>query len=83
MEAAIDILRDEQDGCPRLVTDLEDFNEKYCKIIMGHYLCKFDCFYLHLTHLMEYSSPWRSSFWVGTKEWNKVYLAAKVEANNS
>ena len=37
VEAAINILRNEQGGC--LVT--KDFKEKFQKIIIAHYLCKF------------------------------------------
>ena len=75
MEEAIDILGNE---CP-------DYKEVFYKIIIEHYLRKFLCFQLHLTHLKPMFSshrPWRSNLWVGTKEWNKAYLAAKVKAQN-
>jgi hypothetical protein len=58
-EADIDILINEQGGCP-------DFKADFCKIIIEHYLRKIHCFYLHLTHLTvflpKYSPPWGSSF---------------------
>ena len=70
--AAIDILRNEKGE----VQVIKDFKEKYFKIITEHYLCKFHCFFLHLTYLMpQYSPPW-------TKEQRKIYLAAKVDAEN-
>ena len=47
VEAAIDLLGNGQGGY--LVT--KDFKEKFFKIIVDHYLCKFHCFYLHLIHL--------------------------------
>ena len=47
-EADIDILRNELDG-GSLAS--EDFKAKIYEIIIEHYLCKFHCFYLHLTHL--------------------------------
>ena len=47
VEAAIDLLGNGQGGY--LVT--KDFREKFCKIIVEHYLCKFYCFYLYLIHL--------------------------------
>ena len=31
----------------------EGFNAKFCKFIFDHYLCKFHCSYLHLTHLIN------------------------------
>ena len=31
-----------------------DFKEKFCKFIIEHYLRKFHCFYLHLTHLTTF-----------------------------
>ena len=69
VEAAVDIWRKEQGG-QRVVT--EEFQEKFHKIIIGHYLRKFHCLYLHSArHLIpKYSSPsgWGSSFRVGTKE---------------
>ena len=43
----IDILRNEQGGF--LLT--KDFKAKFHKFIVEHYLRKFHCFYLHLTHL--------------------------------
>ena len=59
MEAAIDILRNEQGGSPVI----EDFKEWFFKIIIEHYLRKFHCSHLHLTHLIpKYSPPWRSCF---------------------
>ena len=64
MEAAIDILRNEQGGW--MVT--KDFKAKFCKIIIEHFLCKFHCFYLHLTHLTQKYSP----LWgLGFLSWNK------------
>ena len=44
----IDILRNELGEF--LVT--EGFKEKFYNFIVDHYLCKFHCFYLHLTHLI-------------------------------
>ena len=41
VEAAIDILRDEQGGRTRMVTVTKDFEEKFCKIIVEHFLRKF------------------------------------------
>ena len=35
----------------------EDFKNKLFKIVTEHYLCKFLCFYLHLTHLKLKYSP--------------------------
>ena len=37
VEAAIDILRNKQGGC-------KDFKEKFYKIVIEHYLCKFYLF---------------------------------------
>ena len=42
-EADIDMLRNEQGGFP--ISEAE-----FCKFIIEHLLCKFHCFYLHLTH---------------------------------
>jgi hypothetical protein len=54
VEAAIDELGNGQGGW--MVT--EDFKAKFFKVIIEHYLRKFHCFYLHLTHLMlKYSPP--------------------------
>ena len=47
MEADIDTLLRNQGG--HLVT--KEFKAKFCKIIVEHYLCKFDCFYFAHTHL--------------------------------
>lgn len=41
-EADVDMLRN-QDG--HLVT--KEFKENFCKIITGHCLCRFHCFYFH------------------------------------
>lgn len=48
MKMNIDILRNEQGEF--LVT--EGFKEIFYNFIVDHYLCKFHCFYLHLTHLI-------------------------------
>ena len=47
-ERDIDILRNEEGR----FSVTKDFNAKFCKFIVDHYLRKFHCFYLHLTHLM-------------------------------
>ena len=47
-ERDIDILRNEEGG----FSVTKDFNAKFYKFIVDHYLRKFHCFYLHLTHLM-------------------------------
>ena len=52
MEADIDILGNEQGGCPVA----KDFRAKFFKIVIDHYLRKFHCFYLHLTHLTTFFS---------------------------
>ena len=44
LEAAVDILRNEQGGWRT-----KDFKEKFYKIIIEHYLCKFLCFYFYST----------------------------------
>ena len=49
-EADIDMLENEKGGHP--VT--KDFKAKFCKFIVEHYLRKFHCFYLHLTHLTNF-----------------------------
>ena len=73
MEAAIDIMRNEQGGC--LVT-----KEEFFKFIIEHYLRKFHCFYFHLTYLTSKCSPLLGLYiWARTKEWN---LAEKVDAKN-
>ena len=46
----INMLRNEQGEF--LVT--KDFKAIFCKFIVEHYLCKFHCFYLHLTHLITF-----------------------------
>ena len=48
-ERDIDILRNEQG---RFSVKDSDFNAKFCKFIVDHYLRKFHCFYLHLTRLI-------------------------------
>jgi hypothetical protein len=61
VEAAVDIWRNEQGG--QRVT--EDLKKKFYKIVIEHYLCKFQCLYLNSTHLIpKYSSPsgWGSRF---------------------
>jgi len=50
VEAAIDILINEQGGC----LETEDFKAKFYMIITEHFLCKIHCFYLHLTHLTTF-----------------------------
>ena len=45
MEIDIDILRNEQSD----FMVMEDFKERFHKLIVGHYLCMFHCFYLHST----------------------------------
>jgi hypothetical protein len=45
VEAAIDVLKNEQGGWA--VT--KDVVEKFYKIIVGHFLCRFHFFYLHLS----------------------------------
>ena len=50
MEVDIDILRNEQGEF--LVN--EDFKAKLFLFIIEHYLCKFLCFYLHLTPLTTF-----------------------------
>ena len=52
MEAAINILLNEQGGC--LPDETEDFKTKFIKIISEHYLRKIHCFYLHFTHLTTF-----------------------------
>ena len=47
-ERDIDILRNEEGG----FSVTKDFKAKFYKFIVDHYLRKFHCFYLHLTHLM-------------------------------
>ena len=47
-ERDIDILRNEEGG----FSVTKDFNAKFYKFIVDHYLRKFHCFYLHLTHLL-------------------------------
>ena len=47
-ERDIDILRNEEGG----FSVTKDFNAKFYKFIVDHYLHKFHCFYMHLTHLM-------------------------------
>jgi hypothetical protein len=54
MEAAIDILINEQGHGGYLETDSEDFKAKFYTIITEHYLCKIHCFYLHVTHLTTF-----------------------------
>ena len=49
VESDIDILRNEQG---RFSLEDSDFNAKFYKFIVEHYLRKFYCFYLHLTHLI-------------------------------
>lgn len=46
-EEDIGILRNGPSGFP--VT--RDFDEEFFKFIVEHLLCKFNCFYLRLTHL--------------------------------
>jgi hypothetical protein len=53
VEAAIDGLINEQGGW--MVT--EDFKAKIFKVIIEHYLRKFHCSYLHLTHLTPKIQP--------------------------
>ena len=87
MEAAIDVL---ENGC--LVAEdfkAEDFKEEFYKIITEHYLRKFYCFFFffffpfRLDTSDTYIQPTlRINLWVGTKEWNQVYLAEKVVAKN-
>ena len=48
MEIDIEKLRNKQGGFS--VTE-DDFEAKFYKFIVDHYLCKFHCFYLHSTHL--------------------------------
>ena len=50
VEKDIDILRNEQSEF--LVT--KDFQARFHKFIVEHYLCKFYCFYLHLTYLTTF-----------------------------
>ena len=50
MERDIEILRNEQGGI--FAHGDKDFNAKFYKFIVDHYLCKFHCFYLHWTHLI-------------------------------
>ena len=50
-EAEIDILQNVQGGSLYQATNLKDFNPRFCKLIIEHYLRKFHCFYVHLTHL--------------------------------
>ena len=47
-ERDIDILRNEEGG----FSVTKDFNAKFYKFIVEHYLRKFHCFYFHLTHLI-------------------------------
>ena len=83
VEAAIDILRDEQGGRTRMVTVTKDFEEKFRKIIVEHFLRKFHWFYLQSTTNpltpTIYSPFWgsTSSFRVGREDFK---LAAKVDA---
>ena len=51
MEAAINILINDQDGC----LETEDFKAKFYIIISEHYLRKIHCFNLHLTHLTTFT----------------------------
>ena len=76
-EAEIDILCDQLKGGQ--VT--EEFKAMFCKIVIEHLLCRFHCFYLHSTYLtLQLSSFWN---WIGTKEWKKNHLAAKIDAKYS
>ena len=61
MEANIDILGNQ--GHP--VT--KEFKAKFCKFIIEHYLCKFHCFYLHLSldtsnHFLNAAHPGDKAF---------------------
>jgi hypothetical protein len=56
VEAAVDKWRNEQSG--QRVTKDSELQEKFHRIIIGHYLRKFHCLCLHLTNLIfKYSSP--------------------------
>ena len=48
VERDIEMLRNEQNEISALA---KGFNAKFYKFIVGHYLSKFHCFYLHSTHL--------------------------------
>jgi hypothetical protein len=48
-EVDIDIL-----GYPSESLATVEFKKKFCKIIIEHDLCKFHCFYLHLTNLIVF-----------------------------
>ena len=50
-EAEIDILRNVQGGSLYQATNWKDFNPRFFKLIIEHYLRKVHCFYVHLTHL--------------------------------
>ena len=85
-EAAIDILRNKENGW---TTVAKDFKEKFFKIITEHYLCKSYCFYLHLTFLtLSTAHPEDQTFDLeqeketGWKNGKKVYLATKFDAKN-
>ena len=47
-ERDIEVVIDEQGE----ILEAEEFNAKFFKFIFDHYLCKYHCFYLHLTHLI-------------------------------
>ena len=47
-ERDIDILRNEEGE----FSVTKDFNAKFYEFVVHHYLRKFHCFYLHLTHLI-------------------------------
>ena len=54
-EEDIEILKNEQDefsAQPFSARAKDDFNAKFYKFIVDHYLRKFHCFYLHSTHVI-------------------------------
>ena len=71
-EVATNILRNEQGKSEHLVT--KDFEARFCKLIIDHYLRKIHYFYIHSTHLTT-SFTLYSPF-------GKIDLAEKVETKN-
>ena len=51
-EAEANILRDEQGGHEHLGTD--EFQARFCKLIIDHYLRKIHCFYIHSADLTTF-----------------------------
>ena len=44
MERDIEVLKNEQEEFSAQPTNAKDFNAKFYKFIVDHYLCKFHCF---------------------------------------